>query len=218
MFKNLLTKIVGSESEKALAKLSGLADACARLEPEYMKLTDAELKAKTEEFRGRLTEGETLDQLMPEAFATVREAARRVTGMRHYDVQLVGGALLHQGKISEMRTGEGKTLVATLPLYLNALTGLGAHLVTQNDYLAKRDAQWMGAVYHALGMTTGILQSSGEGRPDDSTYVYDPEYPTRDDRFLLLRPASRPESQAPEIMPPIIGTNSHPNCVSLSFQ
>ena len=205
MFKNLLTKIVGSESEKALAKLSGLADACARLEPEYMKLTDAELKAKTEEFRVRLTEGETLDQLMPEAFATVREAARRVTGMRHYDVQLVGGALLHQGKISEMRTGEGKTLVATLPLYLNALTGLGAHLVTQNDYLAKRDAQWMGAVYHALGMSTGILQSSGEGRPDDSTYVYDPEYPSRDDRFLRLRPVRRREAYLCDIT---YGTNN----------
>ncbi len=205
MFKNLLTKLVGSDSEKSLARLGGLADACNRLEPEFQKLTDAELRAKTDEFRARLGEGEALDDLMPEAFAVVREAARRFTGMRHYDVQLVGGALLHQGKIAEMRTGEGKTLVATLPLYLNALSGLGAHLVTQNDYLAKRDAQWMGAVYHALGMSTGVLQSSGEGRPDDSSYVYDPDFPSRDDRFLRLRPVRRREAYVCDIT---YGTNN----------
>ncbi|MBX7214190.1 MAG: preprotein translocase subunit SecA [Thermoflexales bacterium] len=205
MFKNLLTKIVGSDSDKALARLSALPEACAKLEPEYQALSAEALKGKTAEFRARLQKGETLDDLMPEAFAAVREASRRVTGMRHYDIQLIGGALLHQGKIAEMRTGEGKTLVATLPLYLNALEGQGAHLVTQNDYLAKRDAQWMGAVYFALGMTTGIIQSSGDGRPDDSTYVYDPDYPSRDDRFLRLRPIRRREAYTCDIT---YGTNN----------
>jgi preprotein translocase subunit SecA len=205
MFKNFVTKLVGSDSEKALARLSSLAERCNALEPEMMKLTDAELRAKTDEFRQRLDEGETLDQLMPEAFAAVREASRRTVGMRHYDVQLVGGALLHQGKIAEMRTGEGKTLVATCPLYLNALTGLGAHLVTQNDYLAKRDAQWMGAVYHALGMTVGIVQSAGEGRPDEASYVYDPTYPSKDDRLLNLRPVKRADTYRCDIT---YGTNN----------
>ncbi len=136
MFKNLLTKLVGSDSDKALARLNPIVERINALEPDCMKLSDAELRAKTDEFRARLGAGETLDQLLPEAFAAVREASRRANGMRHYDVQLVGGALLHQGKIAELRTGEGKTLVATAPLYLNALAGMGAHLVTQNDYLA----------------------------------------------------------------------------------
>ena len=205
MFKNFVTKLVGSDSEKALARLSPVVDKCNALEPEIMKLTDVELRAKTDEFRKRLDEGEALDDLIPEAFAVVREAARRTIGLRHFDVQLVGGALLHQGKIAEMRTGEGKTLVATCPLYLNALTGLGAHLVTQNDYLAKRDAQWMGAVYHALGMSVGVIQMSGEGRPDDASYVYDPSYPSKDDRFLNLRPSTRAETYHCDIT---YGTNN----------
>ncbi len=205
MFKNFVTRLVGSDSEKALARLAPLVDKCNALEPEITKLTDAELRAKTDEFRQRLDEGETLDDLMPEAFATVREAARRTIGLRHFDVQLVGGALLHQGKIAEMRTGEGKTLVATCPLYLNALTGEGAHLVTQNDYLAKRDAQWMGAVYHALGISVGVIQMSGEGRPDDASYVYDPTYPSKDDRFLNLRPCTRAETYRCDVT---YGTNN----------
>ena len=205
MLKNFLTKIVGSDSDKALARLSPIIDEINKMEPEYQALSDAELRAKTDEFRLRLKEGETLDDLLPEAFAAVREASRRVNNMRHYDVQLVGGALLHQGKIAEMRTGEGKTLVATSPLYLNALAGRGAHLVTQNDYLAKRDAQWMGRVYHALGMTTGIIQSSGEGSPDTSTYQYDPEYPATDDRYLNLRPIKRAEAYQCDIT---YGTNN----------
>ncbi len=205
MFKNFVTKIVGSDGEKALARLAPVVDRCNALEPEMMKLTDDELRAKTDEFRHRLDEGEDLDDLMPEAFAAVREAARRTIGLRHFDVQLVGGALLHQGKIAEMRTGEGKTLVATCPMYLNALSGLGAHLVTQNDYLAKRDAQWMGAVYHALGMTVGIIQSAGEGRPDDASYVYDPTYPSKDDRFLNLRPVKRADTYHCDIT---YGTNN----------
>ncbi len=205
MFKNLLTKIAGTESDKALLKLNPMVERCNALEPEMMKLSDAELRAKTDEFKQRHAGGESLDKLMPEAFAVVREASRRVNAMRHYDVQLVGGALLHQGKIAEMRTGEGKTLVATLPLYLNALTGKGVHLVTQNDYLAKRDAQWMGRVYHFLGLRTGIIQSSGEGRPDDSSYEFDPAYPSKDDRFLNLRPIKRREAYQCDIT---YGTNN----------
>jgi preprotein translocase subunit SecA len=195
MFKNLLTKLVGSDSDKALARLNPVIEKINALEQELMAISDAELRGTTTVLRARLAKGETLDDLMPEAFAAVREASRRVNNMRHYDVQLVGGALLHQGKIAEMGTGEGKTLVATAPLYLNALRGLGAHLVTQNDYLAKRDAQWMGRVYDALGMTTGIIQASGEtGRPDDSTYRFDKDYPSQDDRFLNLRPIKRAEA------------------------
>ncbi len=205
MLKNFLNRLVGDDTTKALARLTPMVSRCAALEPEYMQLTDAELRAKTDEFRRRLADGETLDDLMPEAFAAVREAARRTLGMRHYDVQLVGGALLHQGKIAEMRTGEGKTLVATLPLYLNALTGLGAHLVTQNDYLAKRDAQWMGAVYHALGLSVGIIQSAGEGRPDDASYLYDPTYPSKDDRLVNLRPVKRADCYRADIT---YGTNN----------
>jgi preprotein translocase subunit SecA len=205
MFKNLFTKIVGTDSDKALVRLNPMVERCNALEPEMMKLSDAELRAKTDEFKKRVAAGETLDKIMSEAFAVVREASRRVNNMRHYDVQLVGGALLHQGKIAEMRTGEGKTLVATLPLYLNALTGKGAHLVTQNDYLAKRDAQWMGRTYHFLGLRTGIVQSSGEGRPDDSSYEFDPSYPSRDDRLLNLRPVKRREAYQCDIT---YGTNN----------
>jgi preprotein translocase subunit SecA len=205
MFKNLLTKIVGTDSDKALARLNPMVERCNALEPEMMKLSDAELRAKTDEFKQRYANGESLDKLMPEAFAVVREASRRVNNMRHYDVQLVGGALLHQGKIAEMRTGEGKTLVATLPLYLNAITNKGVHLVTQNDYLAKRDAQWMGRTYHFLGLRTGIIQSSGEGRPDDSSYEFDPAYPSKDDRLLSLRPIKRREAYQCDIT---YGTNN----------
>jgi preprotein translocase subunit SecA len=205
MLKNLLTRLIGSERDKALARLGPLVERCNALEPEMMKLSDAELRAKTDEFKARLADGATLDQLMPEAFAVVREASRRVNGMRHYDVQLIGGALLHQGKIAEMRTGEGKTLVATLPLYLNALTGKGVHLVTQNDYLAKRDAQWMGRTYHFLGLRTGVIQSAGNGHPDDATYEFDPTYPSTDDRFLNLRPIRRKQAYECDIT---YGTNN----------
>ncbi len=161
MFKNLITRLVGSDSDKALARLNPVLERINALEPDMLKLSDTELRAKTDEFKARIAGGETLDDLLPEAFAVVREASRRVNGMRHYDVQLVGGALLHQGKIAEMRTGEGKTLVATAPIYLNALAGKGVHLVTQNDYLAKRDAQWMGRAYHFLGLTHGHRSKLG---------------------------------------------------------
>src|SRR5262249_40851991 len=127
------------------------------LEPELVKLSDAELRARTAMFRKQLAEGSTLDDLLVPAFATVREAAKRALGQRHFDVQLIGGMVLHQGKIAEMKTGEGKTLVATAPVYLNALAGKGVHVVTVNDYLAKRDAEWMGAVYKFLGLSVGVI-------------------------------------------------------------
>ena len=151
MALKVLKKIFGSRNERLLKRLSRVVARINALEPEFESLSDAELQAKTAEFRQRLNEGASLDDLLVEAFATVREASRRVLEMRHFDVQLIGGMVLHEGKIAEMRTGEGKTLVATLPAYLNALTGKGVHIVTVNDYLASRDAEWMGQVYAFLG-------------------------------------------------------------------
>src|SRR5262245_36118158 len=157
MFKWVNRLLGGDLNDRTLRRVQPLVVEINRLEPEYQALGDDELRGKTAEFRERLAEGETLDDLLPEAFAAVREAGRRVLGMRHFDVQLIGGMVLHEGKIAEMKTGEGKTLVATLSLYLNALEGKGAHLVTVNDYLARRDGGWMGRLYHALGMTTGVI-------------------------------------------------------------
>ena len=158
MIGSILKRIIGTKHERDIKKLIPIVEAINRLEPQMMKLTDAELRAKTDEFKKRLSAGETLDDLLIEAYAVVREAARRFVGMRPFDVQIMGAIVLHQGKIAEMKTGEGKTLVATMPLYLNALTGRGVHLVTQNDYLAKRDRYWMGPIYENLGLTVGLLQ------------------------------------------------------------
>ena len=141
---SLFTKIFGTPSQRELKSIYPIADKVEALEAEYQALTDAQLQAKTPEFKERLAKGETLDDILPEAFAACREAAWRVLGMKHYRVQIVGGIVLHQGRIAEMRTGEGKTLVATLPAYLNALAGKGVHVITVNDYLAKRDSEWMG--------------------------------------------------------------------------
>ncbi len=152
-----LDKIFGTHSDHELKKIRPIADKVDALEEEYKQLTDAQLRAKTDEFKKRYQDGESLDDLLPEAFATVREAAWRVLGMRHYRVQIIGGIVLHQGRIAEMKTGEGKTLVATLPAYLNALAGKGVHIVTVNDYLAKRDSEWMGKVYRFLGLTVGLV-------------------------------------------------------------
>ena len=150
------------------------------------------LRLEIENLQARLDKEERaiLDEILPEAFAAVREAAVRAIGLRHFDEQLIGGIVLHQGKIAEMKTGEGKTLVATLPLYLNALTGRGVHLVTPNDYLSKVGAQWMGQVYHLLGLSVGVVQSMGQD-PAMSSFVFDPHYPTADDRYQHLRPCSR---------------------------
>ncbi len=165
---SVLQKIIGDPNEKTLKQLGSIKDRVNALEPEFQRLSDEQLREKTAEFRRRLEGRETLNDLLPEAFAAVREAARRTLGQRHYDVQIIGGIALHQGKIAEMKTGEGKTLVATLAVYANALTGCGVHVVTVNDYLARRDPVWMGPVYHALGLTVGCLQH-------DTSYVYDPE-------------------------------------------
>ena len=149
----IFSKIFGSYSEKEVKRVMPIVEKINGLEEEISKLSDEELKNKTIEFKERLSKGETLDDILPEAFAVVREGSKRVLGMRHFDVQLIGGIILHQGRIAEMRTGEGKTLVATLPVYLNALTGKGVHVVTVNDYLAKRDSEWMGKLYKFLGLS-----------------------------------------------------------------
>ena len=157
MFKLTLQKIFGSSNERTLKKLGPTIAKINGLEEEVAPLPDEGLRAKTEEFKGRLEAGETPDELLPEAFAVVREASKRATGLRHFDVQLIGGDVLYEGKIAEMATGEGKTLVATLAAYLVHLTGRKVHIVTVNDYLAKRDAEWMGPVYRALGLTGGAI-------------------------------------------------------------
>src|SRR5579884_3035391 len=176
----LLNLLLGDPNEKEIKKLLPIVEEINALEPSMMELSDEELRAKTSEFRERLEEGETLDDLLPEAYAVVREASRRYTGKRHFDVQLLGGIVLHQGRIAEMKTGEGKTLVATLPLYLNALTGRGVHLVTVNDYLAKRDPQYMGPgqIFTRLGLTVGVLQheSAFLVSPDKVSDVPNAEY------------------------------------------
>jgi preprotein translocase subunit SecA len=156
MISNILTRIFGSRNERLLKQYGAAVKAINALEPETAALSDDALKARTGEFKERIAKGETLDDLLPAAFAVVREASKRVLQMRHFDVQLIGGMALHNGKIAEMRTGEGKTLVATLPAYLNALAGKGVHIVTVNDYLAQRDADWMGRIYRFLGLTVGL--------------------------------------------------------------
>src|SRR3989440_11772906 len=172
MIDKFLTKVFGSSNQRYLKSIQPIINRINELEPSVKKLSDDELKARTAEFKERVAravadasdmeerkrmEREALDELLPEAFATVREASVRATGMRHFDVQLIGGLVLHKGKIAEMRTGEGKTLVATLPAYLNALTGRGVHIVTVNDYLASRDAEWMGQIHRFLGLEVGCI-------------------------------------------------------------
>ena len=181
MALKVLKKIFGSRNERLLKRLSRVVARINALEPEFEALSDAQLQAKTAEFRQRLNEGAALDDLLVEAFATVREASRRVLEMRHFDVQLIGGMVLHQGKIAEMRTGEGKTLVATLPAYLNALTGKGVHIVTVNDYLARRDAEWMGQVYEFLGMKTGVVVSGQGYEAKKAAYEADITYGTNNE-------------------------------------
>jgi len=181
MLTKLFSRIFGSRNDRTLRRLNKYVVAINALEPEYQQLSDEMLRGKTAEFRQRLAQGATLDSLIPEAFATVREASRRVLHMRHFDVQLIGGIVLHQGKIAEMRTGEGKTLVATLPAYLNALTGAGVHIVTVNDYLAKRDAEWMGPVYNFLGMTTGVNLTDMSPLEKKSAYAADITFGTNNE-------------------------------------
>ena len=181
MVTNLLKKVFGSRNERLIKRMMKEVRRINDLEPEIQKLTDAELRAKTDEFRKRLADGQTLDDLLVEAFAVVREAGRRVLEMRHFDVQLIGGMVLHQGKIAEMRTGEGKTLVATLAAYLNALPGKGVHVVTVNDYLARRDAEWMGRLYGFLGLTTGVIVSGQSPEEKKAAYAADITYGTNNE-------------------------------------
>lgn len=173
--------LFGSKNERELKRLGKIVMRINALEEDWQKLSDEALKQKTQEFRQRLEQGETLDQLLPEAFATVREASRRVLSMRHFDVQLIGGMVLHQGNIAEMRTGEGKTLVSTLPAYLHALTGRGVHIITVNDYLATRDAKWMSPVYEFLGMTVGVIQSMQPSEAKRAAYAADVTYGTNNE-------------------------------------
>ena len=184
----LFTKVFGTYSQRELKSIYPIVDKITALEEDYKKLTDAQLQAKTPEFKARLAQGETLDDILPEAFATVREAADRVLGMRPYPVQLVGGIVLHQGRIAEMKTGEGKTLVATLPAYLNALTGEGVHIVTVNDYLAKRDSEWMGKVHRFLGLTVGLIIHDMKKEERQKAYAADITYGTNNEMgFDYLR-------------------------------
>ncbi len=177
----LFDKIFGSYSDRELKKVTPIADKVMALEDDMAKLTDAELKAKTPEFKERLQKGETLDDLLPEAFAAMREASWRVLGMKHFYVQVIGGVILHQGRIAEMKTGEGKTLVSTLPAYLNALTGKGVHIVTVNDYLAKRDSEWMGKVYRFMGMTCGLIIHDKTSQERREAYASDITYGTNNE-------------------------------------
>lgn len=181
MFNRVLTSIFGSRNERVLRQLSRVVTRINALEPEFEKLDDEALRAKTAEFKQRVANGESLDKLLPEAFAVVREGAKRVLGMRHYDVQLIGGMVLHQGKIAEMRTGEGKTLVATLPVYLNALEGKGVHVVTVNDYLARRDAAQMGKLYGFLGLSTDVVWPGMEHADKHKAYAADITYGTNNE-------------------------------------
>ena len=198
MLTQLLNFVFGSKNEREIKALMPIVARINSLEEGLTPLSDHALTDKTQEFKKRLDAGETLDDILPEAFAVCREMSRRKLNMRHFDVQLIGGMILHKGRISEMKTGEGKTLVATLPLYLNALEGKGVHLVTVNDYLAKRDAQWMGVLYHALGLSIGVIQH-------DASFLFDPTYDASDKRLQHLRPCTRPEAYRADIT---YGTNN----------
>lgn len=198
MFASILKKIFGTKNERELKQIQPLVAQISELEPQVSGLSDAQLRAKTDEFKKRVEQGETRDDLLCDAFAVVREASKRTTGMRHFDVQLIGGIVLHQGKIAEMKTGEGKTLVATLSIYLNALTGEGVHLVTVNDYLARRDARWMGPIYHSLGLSVGVIQH-------EEAFLYDPHYEHPDSSYRQLQPIPRKQAYEADIT---YGTNN----------
>jgi preprotein translocase subunit SecA len=198
MIGSILSKVFGTKNERELKRVSPLVESVNDLESGITALSDSQLKDKTAEFKNRILEGETPDDILPEAFAVAREASRRTLNMRHFDVQVLGGIILHEGKIAEMKTGEGKTLVATLPVYLNALEGKGVHVVTVNDYLAKRDTQWMGPVYYFLGLSVGAIQH-------DISFIYDPSYYSTDKRQDFLRPCSRQEAYSADIT---YGTNN----------
>ena len=176
-----IKKLFGTRSQRELKKIQPLVDKILSLEDEYTALSEEALKGKTAEFKERLSKGETLDDLLPEAFAAIREAAWRVLGMKPYPVQLIGGIILHQGRIAEMKTGEGKTLVAILPCYLNALTGRGVHVVTVNEYLAKRDSDWMGKVHRYMGLSVGLIVPGMDPKERRASYAADITYCTNNE-------------------------------------
>jgi preprotein translocase subunit SecA len=198
MVTNLLNQIFGSKNDREIKTIRPIVEQINGLESGLTPLSDHALADKTQEFKKRLESGETLDDILPDAYAVCREMSRRKLNMRHFDVQMIGGIILHRGRIAEMKTGEGKTLVATLPVYLNALEGKGAHLVTVNDYLAKRDAQWMSVLYHALGLSVGVIQH-------DASFLFDPTYDASDRRLQSLRPCTRSEAYRADIT---YGTNN----------
>src|SRR5438552_1041103 len=181
MIDLVLAKIFGTQNERDIKALRPLIVAINALEPQVQQLSDIDLAAKSIEFKEKLAKGAALDDLLVEAFAVVREAGRRVLNMRHFDEQLIGGIVLHQGKIAEMKTGEGKTLVATLPVYLNALAGQGVHVVTVNDYLAKRDSEWMGRIYRFLGMSVGVIVHGLDDNERKAAYGPDITYGTNNE-------------------------------------
>ncbi len=181
MLGQLLAKVIGTENDRELKRLTPKVGQISALEPSISQLTDEQLQEKTNEFRQRLKAGEELDSLLVEAFAVVREAGRRVLNMRHFDVQLIGGMVLHAGRIAEMKTGEGKTLVATLAAYLNALEGKGVHVVTVNDYLARRDSEWMGRIYKFLGMSVGVIEHELTDVQRQAAYACDVTYGTNNE-------------------------------------
>jgi len=205
MVSKILTKIFGSRNQRLLKRMNKTVAEINALESQIQALSDDELRGKTAEFRGRLEAGENLDALLPEAFAVVREAGLRVLEMRHFDVQLIGGMVLHQGKIAEMRTGEGKTLVATLAVYLNALPGKGVHVITVNDYLARRDAVWMGKIYQFLDLSVGVINSGSGAGPDEASFQFDPEYDGQSGGYPQLRKVSRRDAYHCDIT---YGTNN----------
>ena len=173
MLQSVLTKFFGSKQERDLKKFQPLVEHVSSLEPSVKEFSDEQLRSKTDEFKERLAKGETLDDLLPEAYAVVREAAIRTLGQRHYDVQVMGAIVLHRGRIAEMKTGEGKTLASTMPAYLNALTGEGVHIITPNYYLAYRDSEWMGAIYRFLGLSVGLTLSNECERRETRHKRYD---------------------------------------------
>lgn len=181
MIGSLIKKIVGSKNERELRTIQLFVDKISQLEPNISPLSDDQLRAKTSEFKGRVERGESIEEILPEAFAVVRETAKRTLGERHYDVQLIGGIVLHEGKIAEMATGEGKTLVSTLPAYLNALKEEGVHIVTVNDYLAKRDSQWMGVIYQFLGLSVGVILHELNDQERKKAYHCDITYGTNNE-------------------------------------
>src|ERR1700730_4628103 len=189
-------KLFGSANERRIRKHRPRVEEINALEPELEALSDEALQARTEDFKRQLADGKTLDDILPAAFATVREAAKRSLGQRHFDVQLIGGMVLHEGKIAEMKTGEGKTLVATLPVYLNALAGHGVHVVTVNDYLAKRDAEWMGQIYNFLGLTVGVIVHGLDDAERKNSYACDITYGTNNELgFDYLRDSMKMSAQ-----------------------